>query len=74
MSLIIQFYSSDATLRAFPIGRTGYLYELFEMRDVDGQTLDEMGLPRIGKRWQKTDWGWQIRANLTASKSRTGLP
>ncbi len=73
--MIIQYYSREpgGQLTAFSDDANGPA--LFDVRPVTWRELDAMGLPRIGKKgWQKTEWGYQLRAKIVASKRRDRLP
>jgi hypothetical protein len=72
--VIIQYYNRvpGGMLTAFP--DDGNSPALFEIDNLDWRKLDALGLPRIGKGWQKTEWGYQLRAKLVASKSKARLP
>jgi hypothetical protein len=72
--VIVQYYNRVAggELAFFPDdGNSG---RLFGIAPVSWRTLETLGLPRIGKAWQKTEWGYQLRAKMVASRSKAKLP
>ena len=59
----VQMYAKKRQIRGF----VGALL-IFDANEVTWQTLDALGLPRLGEgsAWEKTDWGHEITVEFSA--------